>query len=112
VAPRICLESFHGNQQSAVAQAQSGLVVLSEWQAQGKIKGKGKESISSVAPVLDPDVEVDMGMIFDRLYREVWTFGQDTRPIEQQKSMYKDGYLASRTDAYKVHLPERGETIL
>jgi hypothetical protein len=80
-----CFESFHGNQETALAQAQSGLHLVSEWQEKLKANGQSGDQL------LDSDIADDLGMIFDRLDRDVWMFSKDTRPIQQHKSMYDDG---------------------
>jgi hypothetical protein len=41
-------------------------------------------------------MEADLGLIFDRLDKDVWLFSKDTRPIQQHKTMYEDGDLEVR----------------
>ena len=74
-------ESFHDNQESALAQAQSRLRLMSEWQE------KIKANRQSGDHLLDSGMADDLGMIFDRLGRDVWIFSKDARPIQQHKSI-------------------------
>ena len=89
-----CFESFHGNQESALAQAQAGLSLMVEWQDKIKASRQEPDACSVAEQILDPEIEDDLGLILGRLDREVWSFGQDTRPIQQHKAMYEEGYLS------------------
>ena len=80
---------------------------MSEWQE--KIKANCEMGHEE----LDPGMEDDLGMIFDRLDRDVWMFCKDTRPIQKHKSMYEDGYLKLQHMPTRLHLwRKRGNNMI
>jgi len=98
-----CFEALHGNFPSAIAQVQSGLALLEEWQFRNQSNSKEQELLG-ISSTLPNTIEDELHQALCRLDIQLLSF-VDIRPFETHKRMRQYGFASLN------NMPSRFQTL-